>query len=174
VRAHSGFDPNDPQKAIERAKEILAEAESLLGVQAHQPLSQPIAKTGAVSAQVFFREEVAGLPLSPSGNVTVDLGPQGELVGLHSDYVRDVKVENSPQLDRESAKQRALLALSDTEASNPGKPEGGAHIIWIAQRLNPGESTSARHAFAYLYQGRQVVIDAQTGSILSRRDRREF
>lgn len=170
ARAGAGFDPKDPRKAVARAQEILAAAASLLGVQPEFPLQSPFAQTGATSAQVFYRESVGGMPISPYGRVSIDLGPRGELIGLHSSYVRNISVENQRKLDSGAAREYAVAAVKD-----PGtalRTEGGDSTVWIVSPPQPGagQSVIARHAFEFNVKGWQVVVDAQDGRVIYKRD----
>ncbi|MCM2277132.1 MAG: hypothetical protein NDJ89_03585 [Oligoflexia bacterium] len=164
VPGSADFSPDDPDEVIRRAREILVDARQLLGLQDSLPVEISATKTNPASAQVFFQEHSEGLQLAPQGKIVVDLGPKGELVGLDSDYVPDVRPAKAAVLAAEEAVRRALAALP--EPLRQAKVEGGARLIWLAGR-------DARLAYEFFVEGRQVVVDAENGRILWLRDRRE-
>jgi hypothetical protein len=104
----------------------------------------------------------------PVGEVKIDLGPEGELVGFYSNYAADVTVVNQARLDSDEARKRALDAVKLTGA-NPvlGSVDGGAQIVWVTGR-------EGRIAYQFGANGRQVVIDAETGEVLQNRNRRTY
>lgn len=166
-RAGKGFDPTDTGRVLSRAREVVAGARDLIGVQAGAPLGNPQARTGEVSAQVSFRQSSDGVPVAPQGTVTVDLGPQGELLGLSSSYVRGLSVVNDRVLDAETCRSKAIAAIVDQGSSI--RPSGGSPVVWV-----PFGSSRGRHAYEYFVQGRQVIVDASSGEVLYRRDQRDF
>jgi hypothetical protein len=152
-----GFDPKNPQQVIARATEIVEAAAGLLRLRSRYPLSEPKAQTGKHSAQVFFTQTREGTPFAPQGQVSVTLGSEGELLGLYSDYLNQVTIANSVALDAEAAARSA-------EASSS---QDGHRVVWVS-------GNEARQAYEFSVRGRQVVVDAQNGAILYKRDRREF
>jgi hypothetical protein len=170
-RAGTAFRPEDPRQATARAKEILAAAGPLLGLSAEHPLEEPTVRGTEVSAQVFFRETAAGVPVAPAGTVSIDLGPQGELLGLHSEYVPEVRVRNEVRLGADEARSRAVGAVADQ--SSGLRAEGGSRVVWIVGNALAG-AADGRHAYEFTVQGRQVVVDAATGAVLYQRDRRRY
>jgi hypothetical protein len=170
ARAGADFTPDDPQKAIARAREVLAAAREAMGVDDELPLGMPIAKASATSAQVFFHETLEGVPLAPVGTVSVDLGPQGELLGLSSDYLPGVRVVNARTHTADELLKSAATAVPGVTSAL--KPSGGSPIIWVAQ--NSAGAVEGRHAYEYQVQGHQVIVDASTGEILRKRDHRDF
>jgi hypothetical protein len=169
-RKLEGFDPNDPRKALARAREIIESASSLLGVTPDWPLEQPIAKGSKVSAQVYFKEASSGVGVAPFGSVWVDLDSQGGLLGLDSSYIPNPTIVNSPSLEASDAKLRAVAAVNDGGATL--KVEGGDAILWVDK--DPSGAPRAYHAYEYYVQGRQVIVDAATGAILHKRDVRQY
>ncbi len=170
-RGSPSFSPEDPQKAIARAKDVLKGMRDLLGVSEELPLATPIAKTGAVSAQVYFKETYQGVELGPSGSVTVDLGAQGEVLNVNSDYVPKLTVGNERKLDAERAKVFAQAAITD--AGHGGlKAKGGNPVVWVVPG-GWGGSQEGLHAYEYNVQGWQVIVDAGSGEVLSRQDQRQ-
>ncbi|MGK5083226.1 hypothetical protein WDW37_07955 [Bdellovibrionota bacterium FG-1] len=171
LRGAPDFDPKDPKKSIMRANEVIDGARGLLGIQADLPLLAPLAKNSPATTQVAFREGYDGIPLEPPATITVDLGPQGELLGLWSSYTGDVIVINSRTLDLENARSRAQTAVEDTPSASTIK--GGREVIWVDPRKSDAAPQGHR-AYEFYVQGRQVIVDASNGKILSKRDRRQF
>lgn len=168
-RASKDFTPDDPQKSIARAREILDAAKGLMGYDADFPLEQPVAKGDEHSAQVIFRQTKDGAMLLPRGDVTIELGPRGELLGFYSNYVGKIRVVNKVKISVDEARQRLFTAVSN-EAHGGIRTEGGNKILWVKS----SDGYQGRYAYEFLVQGRQVVVDAETGKILFRRDRRQF
>lgn len=169
-RPTANFRPEDPQAAIERAREVLRALEGALGLQAHSPLEDPAARNNANSAQVYFQQKIEGRPLAPYGSVTVDLGPNGELLGLDSAYVRDVRTAGTHQLTVEQARVRARSAAAGQVGAG-SRVDGGHSLYWLASP--GGQSRLARPAYEFDAGGVQVIVDAEDGRILSKRDQRQ-
>lgn len=169
IRATTDFRPDDPQKAIARAREVLGAAREAMGVRDDFPLGNPVARSSATSAQVFFRETVGGVPIAPGGNVTVDLGPQGELLGLYSDYAPGVHVTNERTRTADELQATAISAVPGVVSAI--KPSAGNAVVWV---VGKGPEAEGRHAYEYQVKGHQVVVDASSGEILRRRDQRDF
>jgi len=104
--AGSDFSPEDPEKAIARARQILTSAHDLLELRKEWPLENAAARSGSISAQVYFNETHDGVQLAPVGGVKVDLGSRGELLGLYSEYASHVDITNQVTLDPEEARQK--------------------------------------------------------------------
>jgi len=164
--APGDFQPDHPQEAIARAREILLGAQGLMGVRASWPLENALARGSPLSAQVFLNQTYEGLMVVPVGIVKVDLGPKGELLGLFSDYVRDVKIENHIQMDSDEAQSRVYPAFQSPNQTSL-HVDGGGKVIWV-------EGGSGRYAYQFLVRGRRVVVDAQTGKILDTKDIRQY
>jgi hypothetical protein len=169
-RAGPDFKSADSRLAIARAREILEAAHDLLGLDEDLPLSSPVARGGDVSAQVYFQESYDGVPLAPVGGVTVDLGAQGEVLNIHSDYVRDVKVVNERKLNPDQTRSAAIAAIPDQASSLT--TVGGNPVVWVSR--TPDGTATGKYAYEYNVQGRQVIVDAANSEILFRRDRRQF
>jgi hypothetical protein len=170
-RAAGAFRPDNAALALARANEVVAGASELLGLDASFPLGDPVAQTGSATAQVYFRETWQGIPLEPLGSVVVDLGPQGELLNLSTDYVRDVRVTGRSKLSADEAKARVEEAVTPSLGS--ALPASGARsVIWVA-RGSAGGPATGRRAYSFGAGGRQVVVDAENGKILFNRDRRQ-
>jgi hypothetical protein len=163
-KADSSFRPQDPKKAIERAREILQAAQDLIGIDPEWPLESPAARGSLFSAQVFFNETHQGVVVSPAGTIKIDLGSQGELIGLYSNYAQNVSLANQVRLDSEEAQIKAISMFQNDQFSSIDV-DGGGKIIWV-------EGKEGRYAYQFSVNGYQVVIDAQNGNVLFRRDRR--
>jgi len=151
------FRSENSQMAIERAQEILKEAGNLIGIRADWPLAREVARGNRISAQVFFTEMYQGVPLAPVGSVKVDLGSRGELLALDSDYVPQVDIRNEVLLSPEQAQKKAGVPVQSN----------AEEVIWVTGK-------EGYYAFQFLAQGYQVLVDAQTGRVLVKRDIRQF
>jgi hypothetical protein len=165
-----GFHSDDPQAAIARAREILDGLSDLLGLSPDWPLGAPLAKTGNVSAQVYFQESREGVALEPFGAISVDLDSQGGLIGVQSSYVPELSVVNSPDHSSSDPELRAR-ALAAVPGDSQASVDGGDLVLWLSRK---GGVPEAHYAFQYYVRGRQVIVDASDGSILYKRDRRQF
>ncbi|MEK6705772.1 MAG: hypothetical protein AABZ06_08285 [Bdellovibrionota bacterium] len=166
-----GFSTLDISKIETRAAQIIESIKPLLMVENDWLLEKVSTKSGPVSAQVFFRQSRNGVPLAPYGNISINLGKNGELISVYSDYLPFVRVNPSGErLTTEQAGVKALTALPDLK---PATPEGGSLVLW-ASKPDMGRTVDAKYAYEFYVAGRQVVVDASDGSVLHVRDRRQF
>jgi len=170
-RAGTSFRPEDPQKAIARAKEVLDLSQELLGLEPDWALGTPISRGNTASAQVYFHQSQEEIAISPEGEIRVDLGSEGQLLSLYSNYVPGVQVSNSRSLTPDQSKAYALEAASDRGPA-PKRADGGYPVIWADRTAATGGTTRGYHAYEYHVHGEKIVIDAATGKVLSRENRR--
>jgi hypothetical protein len=163
--AAGSFRSEDPKKAIARAREIISSAATLMGIDPKWPLENALARGSKISAQVFFNQTHEGIIVVPFGNVKVDLGAKGELIGLYSSYSTDIQIVNQVRMDSEEAQLKVVEAFQDPNNTSL-HVDGGGKVIWVHEHLG-------RYAYEFLAQGRQVVVDAQTGKILDMKDIRQ-
>lgn len=135
-----------------------------MGVSDESPLGQPTARVRVDSASVFFKQIYQGLALEPFGNVTVDLGADGELKGLYSTYIPGFQVTNQARLASAEARRAALNSIGGASAVRVSEPQ---KILWAQSNLG-------QIAYQVFVDGRQVIISADTGEVLASRDRRQF
>lgn len=154
----SGFSTRDMKAVRARAKEILRSAASLLRMDPDRSLDSGRVQAGEFSAQVFFEQTVDGIPVQPGGKITVDLGPEGQLLSIYSDADPGVKIENSRRLSATDA--RGLLSPQQALPV-----QGGRAVVWV-------KNGTGRQAYEYLVDGKQTIVDADTGEILFQRSRR--
>src|SRR5205823_3564645 len=119
----------------------------------------------SVSAQVYFSQTHEGLLIIPGGEVKVDLGPQGELLGLYSSYAMNVVIVNEIRLDSEQAKAKVISFFQDPKLESL-YIDGGARMIWV-------QGHEGRYVYQFSVRGQEIIVDAQTGKILSSRNRRQ-
>lgn len=169
AKAEAGFRTDDVTLVRARALEILSAAGELIGLNSELPSGDPLTRTGPVSAQVYFHETWRGIALEPLGSVSVDLGPQGELLNLSSNYVSDVRVSGERRVSSSDARKQAEASV----ATSALPTSGGRPIVWVS-RGPLGQPVQGRQAFDFDVGGRQVVVDAENGKILSSRDRRQY
>ena len=167
-----GFDPSSPRHAIRRARAVIEDLGPLMGIRKDFPLDRPVARGDEKRAQVFFQQTAGGVRIAPTGKVTLEFGPGGELVSLYSDYVPDLVITNDFSVDPGRARKAAESALEDSARSV--RTVGGSRVVWVP---SPGSSrgrVEGRRAFEFLVAGHQVIVDGATGEVIMRRDRRHF
>jgi hypothetical protein len=155
-----GFSTTNKELVIQRINEILTDIEDLVGLQNELPLQVVEVQLGAVSSQVSLREQMGSVPIYPMGTLTIDLGPDGQLLGMSSSYLQTIQPVNDRSLTAQEATMKAGLNHS-TEYAQP--------VIWAA-----GFNGPFFHAYQYQIRGQQVIIDASSGNVIYKRDRRQF
>ena len=173
----SDFRSDDAKLVIARAQEILDAAHDLLGIKNDQPLESPVYRGNEFTAQVVYREAIRGIPLAPFGTVTIAMDSEGELTSLASDYLPELNIPNlaDPPQNMEAARDRAIASVGDSSESV--RTGGGGMIIWVGSRTpgqSDGEVAPARLARDYFVQGREVIVDASSGEVIYKKDRRVF
>lgn len=171
-KARAPFRVGDSNRAIARAQEFLAAASSLIPLNAKLPMGDPIYQGDDSSGHVFFHEASGGVPLRPFGTISIDVGAKGELTGFYSDYVPELNVTNAAKLAPAEARARAVAEVPESDTALPvseGKP-----VIWVLRSQAQSGTPEGRHAFEFSVRGTQVVVDAGSGEILFRKDRRVF
>ena len=167
--ALTDFDIKDSAKTLLRAREILKDAKALLGLKDSLPLNEGKSITNVDSARVSFHENSGGIPVAPGGGVSVDLGSDGELLSLYSSYEPAATASNPESFSANEGRLKATAAVHDSDATASSRIEGGSQVVWVSKS---GESPEGRRAYEYTSGGRQVIIDATTGAVLSIRDQR--
>ena len=172
VAADTHFRTQDLQKITLRGQEIVSAAQDLLGLRAELPLSNPIPQGGPVTAQLYFRETYHGLILLPEGNLKIDLGPKGEILGLDSDYLSKIDIISDVRLTSKEAFAKALSSMDRGKSfpipTNPVmRSSEGNKVVWVTQ------ATQGHVAYQFFIHGREVVVDAGTGKVLSSKNRKQ-
>ena len=163
------FKPSNEQTVLTRTQQIFDTMKDKIGYTDDLPVSAPIIRSGQFSAQAFFRQTFEAIPFEPVGKITIDLGSRGELLGFYSSYVPSLKITNQSILSEEQCFEHAKTALGDILAV--GEKTNGKKIIWVEKTAVQAEG---RYAYEFIFRGRQTIVDAETGSILLKRDRRHF
>ncbi len=166
------FKPEDSVMVTTRAQEIVEAASSLLGIQPESPLGAPVVRGNEISAQVTFHEMHNALPVSPGGLLTLDLGAQGEIIGLYSSYVHDITLLNHRVLTEEQAREKANTAI--TESKTVINVEPGTPLIWIAKKAEASQPAQGYFAYEFIVHGFLVIVNAEDGSTLLKRDQRQY
>lgn len=164
--SNGNFDPQNNFQAIKRAKEIISAASQLLGLHPSWPLEYVVSHGSSISAQVFLSESYEGMRVAPSGHIKVDLGPEGQLLALYSDYVSPEHVKKVANLSTSEAGLKALTIVTQMSGKQ-FQPSIGEKIIWVT-------GNQGYLAYEYKIRGQVIVIDADTGRVLSSRDKRNF
>jgi hypothetical protein len=154
------YSPTNREQVIQRAQEILSDLEDLLGLQNELPLQIADVQTGNASSQVFLREQMGTVPIYPMGTLTIDLGADGQLLGLSSSYLQSVQTANERTLTPTEAALKAGITHSTGLAQS---------VIWAT-----GFNGPFYHAYQYQSHGEQVIIDASSGTVIYKRDKRQF
>lgn len=167
--SEEAFHPDHPEVVKRRSDEILAEAQELLGLQTDSPVQSSGVKSGPLTAQVYYEEFYHGKLVLPASGIRIDLGPKGQLISLSSDYAPNLKVVNQEKINLTQAQEKAIETI---HKQSPGlgsiSPDASQAVIWIH---SPQEAYAA---YRILIDGREVVINAENGSILINRDRRQY
>lgn len=142
------FRPAHLGDLIARAREILGDARSLLGISQEMEFGEPIATPGESTGQVVFQQTHAGVPILPGGSITILVGPNGELRTLDSSVYSSIEIANALTLPQ-PASSRTVLYVMEADPK-----------------------TILRYAYETMTKGIQTVNDAQTGVVLFTRDRR--
>lgn len=143
-----GFRASNVAEVSARAREIFANARSLLGIPENAEFILLPPSPGDSSAQAIIQQSRDGIPISPGGLVTILVGPDGELRALDSSIYPATEIANSVSL---------------------APPERSRKILYVTQSA---PVAVLHYAYETRDQGIQKVIDAQTGVVLLERDRR--
>lgn len=143
-----GFRPSRLADLVARAREVLSDARALLRIPEDTQFAEPLVTPGDSTGQVTFQQTKGSVPIYPGGLVTVLLGPDGELRTLDSSIYPVVEVVNSMTLPQPGS-SRSILYVTEAEPK-----------------------AVLRYAYETMNKGTQTITDAQTGAILSERDRR--
>lgn len=167
--AKTGFRADDEARVLARAKEILEAVRGPLGADPSK-LRRPEYRGDTVSAHLTFVQTVGGVPVAPGGILSLDLGPRGEVVGLYSELLPDVRVANSVRLEREQAQRVAENAVSSEKGG--ASVAGGGLVVWVRRAADTQDAGTGRLAYDFTIRGFEVVVDAETGALLFKRERR--
>jgi hypothetical protein len=163
------FDSTNESQLKERASEILHSLSQLIGERKEWPIEFIEVRGGPSSGQVFFRETYDGLVVKPLGMIKVDFGPKGELLGFYSDYDSQVQAVVPAVLSEGEVQDlaRKALGLKGRMEAGLSAMRPGERIVWVS-------AGKARVAYEFFVEGRNIVVDAQTGRTILFRDRRHY
>ena len=163
-RGLASFTPNDQAQVTQRAAEILSHARDLLGISPLSPVDVSQVSLGKISAQVYYKQKFQSYRIVPDGNLKVDLGPHGELISLQSSYVSEFQFKNHPVFNLELAQKSLAQFFTATERSIQDSPLPAAEkVIWV-------QSKQSYYAFQFITSGMMIVIDSESGLVLSSKD----
>ncbi len=122
----------------------------------------------AASIQLEFEQRHQGLSFYPRRGKTQVFNRRQELLREDSWLLPTVTIVNQAKLGVDQARVFAFRGLtSDQDRLRISSPmEGGTHVIWTSP------SDTARHAYVFNARGIEIVVDAQSGDILARKNRR--
>jgi hypothetical protein len=164
VFAQSDFRPDDVYQVRSRAKKILEVAETALGVQENWPLREIDFQGSKLTAHMTYHQTYQDLRVAPVGTVKIDLGPKGEVIALYSDYAPNVNVTNESKLTAAQALEKAKIPKKG-ESGGTASATQAEKVVWI-------EGTQGKIAYQFYIEGEEIVIDAQSGEVILRRNRR--
>lgn len=160
-----GFDSKSKSSVTERAREVAELIAPYVGVPQAEWSNARIV-TGPRSAQVYFEQSAGGLPLLPAGVVSMDFGPEGQLIQLATRLFPDVQILGEEKIPHTLAESIAREGVSE------GMPSiGGRRVLWVPHPDAAGKQTIAYRAYEFFVGPRQVLVNATTGHVISSRDR---
>jgi hypothetical protein len=155
----SGFNSLDAKIVEKQARVVLEQVSKSLGVEARDLKTAGI-NAGAFSAQAYFQQTIEGLEVAPYGSVSLDFSKEGELARLENDLIRPHEIVNLPKLTSQEVQTNLKLS---------SKPR---HILWASRPASDKGATALVHAYEFHEQGHQIVVNAESGEVLYKRDRR--
>lgn len=142
------FHTQSESDLLGRSSEVLSDAGSMLGVDRNTAFLAPQAEGGDYTGRVTYQQAIDGVPIYPNGVVTVVMGGSGELRSLDSSIYPSTRILN--------------------QVTQPQPPN--TRLILLVTESAP--VALLRYAYDAREKGIQTVTDAQTGTVLLRRDRR--
>jgi hypothetical protein len=143
-----GFRPASESDLRLRAEEVFSDTSQLLGAARNTAFMGPTLQTGDTTGQAFYQQSVDGVPVYPGGNVSMVIGPDGELRAFDSSVFARVQVLN-----------QAILP----------QPADSRKILYVTES-HP--TALLRYAYETREKGMQRINDAQTGELLLERDQK--
>ena len=156
------FNPGDPRSVAQRAKEVLSDIQPLLELDPHSDMGPPQVQASATLAQVEFQQSLGGVPMMPAGSLSIDLGAQGEVLGVYAHTWAGVELANT-----------RVMSAASARAGLQGRWEGGRSLIYVVAGSREGMG-SGHHAIEFNSRTERVILDASNGHVLERRDIRHF
>ena len=173
----SRFSSGDKNSARTRADEILHSVGDLIGLNSKFPVQSRSVRSDEISSQIEWVQTYHDVSIEPFGRITMQLDSRGGLRALYSNYISDPAIVNEPTLDDASAKNLALSNLHFTP-ERPGGPAGragkGDLILFAPGPQDSSATVQLKYAYRFWIEGREVIVDAAKGEILSEKDRRQF
>lgn len=160
-----GFDPSSKVSVVNRAREVARWIGPYVGVPQDQWSSARVV-TGTSSAQVYFEQSRDGLPLLPAGVVSMDFGPDGQLLSLTTRLFPDVQIQGEEKIPHTLAES---IAREGSAANMPSL--GGRRVLWVPHPDPSANQTLAYRAYEFFVGPKQILVNATTGHVISSRDR---
>lgn len=117
--------------------------------------------SSSFSRQTQMVQEVNGIPIYPGGTLTLDQDHFGRTLATHGKRLEKVSIINERLIIKREA-EKLLQAQAQTKAPLDPQP-----LLWMRERGKPLFQAWASHI-----DGIEYVIDAQTGELLEKTDRR--
>lgn len=121
------------------------------------------ASPSARGDRIELKQIREGVPLLPSGKVTIELDERGQARSLVAEVVSNLTVAGERSLSLGAARDIAEKQGEVTGAARFLADRGRA-AIWVQRR---GPALQGRRSFEFIVGGNQIVIDAENGGVLS-------
>jgi len=120
------------------------------------------------SIQYHYEQRHLGVSLYPRKGLTLTLTKDATLLRSDEWLQKEIKIVNHVSLAPDQARVIAFqTVIQDNVKLKISAPmNGGTAVIWTSP------SEIARHAYLFNSRGIEIVVDAQSGAILSKRNRR--
>lgn len=159
------FSPEDKQRVAARASEVARWIAPFVNVPQDE-WSRARVVTGPRSAQVYFEQSREGLALFPPGIVSMDFGPAGQLLSLSTRLFEGLEIQGEEKIPHTLAESIAREGVSEAVPTSAGR-----RILWIPHPDPSGDRTVAYRAYEFFVGPRQILVNATTGHVISKRDR---
>lgn len=173
IAAGGGFQSGQRNSVLARGEEIVKNAQELLGLDSFRSLSLASIQTDEFSSQLEWIQTVQGLPIEPAGRLSLQLTQEGGLRGLYSSIIADYRISNQVSMSMVEARQLVFSSLQ-FHLEHPEKVNDLGHLILFAKNFQQSSTqVELRHAYRFWIEGREIIVDADNGQLLSEKDRRQ-
>jgi hypothetical protein len=158
------FDPQNRFIVMDHARTLIKELGPKFGIKEYPKTENYQIKTGKFSAQIFAKQDFQGVPVNPGGSLTLDLGPNGEVISFNSSFYQDLEATNHPDGNEKVIQEKVLeFAKASFE---PSKLEGGSLSFRVEGQKK------GRFIREYSYAGQKIIVDAHDGNPIRIKDSR--
>jgi hypothetical protein len=136
------------------------------------PLQIASMQQNTVSTQVTFDQTVSGVGMSNWGHVHLEFTPDGELISMDSSVLPNPVLANQKKLSPEQARNVGASMDPDRFPNSGDSSNTFREILWPVEVKS--DSSKLIHAYEITRRGQKIVIDAESGKIVSQKDVRIF